>query len=61
VNGKQQLTNWGSSLSSVVTKSPQHVSMKRMYRGRLINVKIDPTDPVQLGLPLLPGDQISWL
>jgi hypothetical protein len=60
VNGKPQLTNWGSLLSSVVTNPPRHLAMKRLYGARLTAVKIDPQDSIGLSLALLPGDQIVW-
>lgn len=60
VNGKSQLTDWGTLLSSVVTRPPQHLEVKRFYRGHLTNVKIDRQDAIELGLPLLPGDHIDW-
>jgi hypothetical protein len=60
VNGQSQLTGWGSLLSSVVTHTPQHLEMKRLYGSRLTKVKIDSQDSIALSLPLLPGDQIDW-
>lgn len=60
VNSQTQLTGWGSLLSSVVTQPPKHLAMKRIYRSHLTQVKMDPQDAIELGLPLLPGDHIDW-
>lgn len=60
VNAKPQVIVWGRLLSSVVTDHPAHVEVKRLYRGRLTAVKLDPHDTNALRLPLLPGDQITW-
>ena len=59
VNGKSQSVNWGASLASVAAH-PQRLGMKRLYAGRLTPIKINPHDPGALGLPLLPGDEITW-
>ena len=60
VNGKPQKVIWGVKLQSVVTEHPQHLTMKRLFNGRLTPVDIDARDPDALRLPLLPGDRISW-
>jgi hypothetical protein len=60
VNAKPQLTVWGRTLSSVVTDHPTHVELKRLYRGHLTAIKLDPGDANALRLPLLPGDHITW-
>lgn len=59
VNGKSQSANWGAPLASVAAH-PQHLEMKRLFAGQLAPVKINPHDPGALGLPLLPGDEITW-
>lgn len=59
VNGKPQSGLWGSRLSSVVANS-QSFSLRRLYKGRLTPVKLDPNDAEDLRLALLPGDEISW-
>ncbi|MGC2658103.1 MAG: hypothetical protein WA324_08990 [Bryobacteraceae bacterium] len=59
VNGKTQNVGWGSMLSSLVPH-PRHLAMKRLYKGRLVPIKINPADPDALRLPLLPGDEITW-
>lgn len=60
VNGKPQTAVWGSALSTIVTDHPTHVALKRLYGGRLTEVKLNPHDAYALRLPLVPGDQISW-
>ncbi len=60
VNAKPQLIVWGRVLSGVVTDHPAHVELKRLYRGHLTAIKLDPHDTNALRLPLLPGDQITW-
>lgn len=60
VNGKPQFITWGSQLSSVVGHHPQSLAVQRLYRGRLMQVKLDLHDEIQLTLPLLPGDRITW-
>ena len=59
VNGKPQTVAWGSKLENIVDE-PHHLAMRRLYRGRLVPVKIDPADANVLLLPLLPGDEIDW-
>lgn len=59
VNGLPQTVVWGSSLESIADHQRQ-LSVKRLYRGRLVPVKVNATDPGALNLPLLPGDQIDW-
>ncbi len=60
VNGKPQFITWGSLLSSVVNQPPQQLVVQRIYRGHLTPVNVDIKDKVQLSLPLLPGDHVSW-
>lgn len=60
VNKKPQTVVWGSLLESVVSDHPQQVELKRLYAGRLIPVEINPQDPNDLRLPLLPEDHITW-
>ncbi len=59
VNGAPQTVLWGSLLSSI---SPRVLGLKvhRPYRGHLVPVGFDASDPNALRLPLLPGDHISW-
>lgn len=59
LNGKTQTAIWGASLQSVAGEHAQHLSMKRLYKGRLVPVDINIHDPDALRLPLLPGDHIS--
>jgi hypothetical protein len=59
VNGKSQNVGWGTMLSSLVPR-PRHLAMKRLYKGRLVPIKLNPADPDALRLPLLPGDEITW-
>lgn len=59
VNGKPQTVPWGSTLESL-TEEPRHLSIKRLYRGRMAPIKMNAADPNVLRLPLLPGDEISW-
>jgi hypothetical protein len=60
VNGKPQGIVWGRLLSSVVTDHPAHVELKRLYRGHLTAIKLNPRDVNALRLPLLPGDNVAW-
>lgn len=59
VNGKPQTVAWGSTLERI-TEESRHLSVKRLYRGRLTPVKMNAADPNVLRLPLLPGDEINW-
>jgi hypothetical protein len=59
VNGAPRTVLWGSFLAGVVPR-PRHVGVLRSYRGRLVPVEIDPSDPNALRLPLLPGDHIQF-
>ncbi len=59
VNGSPQNVIWGSVLSDVVA-DPQHLELSRIYRGHLIPVKLQVNDANALGLPLLPGDHVTW-
>jgi hypothetical protein len=59
VNGSPRTVLWGSFLSSVAIR-PRHVDLQRLYRGRLVPVEINESDPDALRLPLLPGDRVSW-
>ncbi len=59
VNGKPQTIAWGSKLENIVDE-PHRVAMRRLYRGRLVPVRINPRDASDLLLPLLPGDEINW-
>lgn len=59
VNGKQRSVNWGSVLGNV-TGGLRKVELKRRYAGSLVPIAINPLDPGDLRLPLLPGDRISW-
>jgi hypothetical protein len=60
VNGEEKVVTWGSQIVSVISGSPRYLEMKRLYKGRLRPVKIDPRDANALRLPLLPGDEITW-
>lgn len=61
VNGKAESVVWTSQLRSLFKgATPQHVEMKRLFRGKETRVEIKPTDAGALRLPLLPGDEISW-
>ncbi len=59
VNGKSQSVIWGSVLGNV-TRDLQQVQVKRRYADRLVPIRINPVDPEDLRLPLLPGDRIAW-
>ena len=58
VNGATRTVLWGSLLANVAAH-PRQVEVLRPYRGRLLPVEIDPSDPNALRLPLLPGDRIQ--
>jgi hypothetical protein len=53
VNGKSRSANWGSLLGNI-RQDLRQVEVKRRYAGRLVPVKINPLDPGDLRLPLLP-------
>jgi hypothetical protein len=59
VNGARRSVPWSSVLVDVVERH-RHVELFRAYTGRLVPVKIDPTDPSAFRLPLLPGDRVKW-
>lgn len=59
VNGSPQSVLWGSTVASIA-QQPHSLVMKRFYGGRLRPVRIDAKDAKSLGLPLLPGDRITW-
>jgi len=59
VNGAPRTVLWGSLLLSVAAH-PSHVQLLRLHRERLTPVEVDPADPNDLRLPLLPGDRVSW-
>lgn len=58
VNGVPRSVTWGSTLASVIGQS-RHIDLSRMYKRRLMPVKIDPQDANSLRLPLLPGDHVK--
>jgi hypothetical protein len=58
VNQKPQDVVWGSKLSSVI-ESPRPFTMKRLYNGRLLPVRVKGDPEAVLAMPLLPGDQIT--
>jgi hypothetical protein len=60
INGKAETVVWTARLSSVVGEHPQHLELKRRYKGRLRAVQLDLRDAGALRLPLLPGDRIRW-
>jgi hypothetical protein len=60
VNGKPQILNWGSPLSTVVAGRSQPLEVKRLRAGRLVPVELNTRDPNALRLPLLPGDHVDW-
>lgn len=39
---------------------PKTLKVRRLYRGRLVPIKFDPTSDDILKLVLLPGDEIAW-
>ncbi len=59
VTGKATSVVWGSTLENIV-KEPHHLKVRRLSAGQLRPVRINPSDPKALLLPLLPGDQITW-
>lgn len=59
INGKPETVPWGSLLASITEQHP-HLSVKRVYGGRLVPIKMDARDRGVMDLPLLPGDEISW-
>ena len=59
VNGKSISVVWGSTLASIA-RAPHHLKITRLYAGQLKAIRLDAKDPKALGLPLLPGDQITW-
>ncbi len=59
VNKVPRSVTWGALLASVVA-NPRHLTLSRLYKGRLMPVEINPSDPQALRLPLLPGDRITW-
>ena len=59
VNGRTRSVTWGSTLGNIANR-PHHLEMRRLYAGQLRPVRVDPSDPKALLLPLLPGDQITW-
>ncbi len=60
VNGRTETVVWGSLLTSVVGDRLQHLTLERLFAGRLAPVAIDFRDAAALKLPLLPGDRITW-
>jgi len=59
VNGKARTLVWGSLLHEIIDY-PHHLSVKRLYGGRLTPIRLDTSDANVLQMPLLPGDQINW-
>jgi hypothetical protein len=59
VNQAPRTVPWNSTLASVVPH-PQHLTLLRLYAGRMAPVQLDANDPKALRLPLLPGDRIIW-
>ena len=60
VNGRQEAVVWGSLLSSLTGDHPRRLEMKRLFRGRLMPVRMDARDAASLRVPMLPGDWIDW-
>jgi hypothetical protein len=60
VNGKAEAVIWGTLLQNAIAEHPRHVTLKRLYTGRLVPVEINAQDPNALRLPLLPGDHVTW-
>ena len=60
VNGRGEVLNWGSFLSSLTGDRPKHIELKRLFGGRLVPVRIKEVDAASLRFPLLPGDSVSW-
>lgn len=58
VNGRRQTVLWGATLKTITGHS-QDIALLRHYEGRMVSVSIDASDPKALGLPLLPGDEIT--
>jgi hypothetical protein len=58
VHGKSQSVIWGSVLGNI-TPDLRQVEVKRRYADRLVPIKVNPLDPNDLRLPLLPGDRIT--
>ena len=59
VNGKKQEAVWGSSVASVLEK-PRPFTMKRLYNGHLLPVRMAAGDERVLAMQLLPGDEIKY-
>lgn len=59
-NGKPLVVSWGSTVASIVDpKGP--VKLSRVFRGRMVPIKLDRHDPKALRLPLLPGDALTFV
>jgi hypothetical protein len=65
VNGRQVFVGLGGSLGGAIRaeKPPADVEtlqVRRLYQGKLIPIKFDPTSRAILNLILMPGDEITW-
>lgn len=60
LNGKPEIVFWGSQLRGILPSPVHRLEMKRLYHGHLTPVKIDVRDANALGMPVLPGDDLSW-
>lgn len=59
VNGVVKNLLWGSNLGSVVGAA-KSFSLQRYYRGKLTEVKLEPSDSEARRLPLMPRDVIRF-
>jgi hypothetical protein len=66
VNGRQVFVGLGGWLDETVkgakplTEIEKTLQVRRLYQGRLIPIKFDPTSQSIFALVLMPGDEITW-
>jgi hypothetical protein len=66
VNGRQVFVGLGGWLDDTVKGSKplaeieKNLQVRRLYQGKLIPIKFDPTSQSIFALVLMPGDEITW-
>ncbi len=66
VNGHEVFVGLGGSLAGAINseKPPADIEktlqVRRLYQGKLIPIKFDPTSRAIFNLVLMPGDEITW-